>query len=93
MMMLSITSQNVQAAGKWKETLEGKEKGGSDEKQRDRLLPRRPTPFVFQSLVERWAGLDVLTTRCCMSLQVRFLLPREVKALAPFTHVRYMVER
>lgn len=94
MMMLSITSQNVQAAEKWKETPEAKERGGRDKKQRDGLLPLRPTPFVFQSLVVRWAGLDVLTTRCCMSLQVRFLLSREVKGVSGFQiYTRHIVER
>lgn len=37
-------------------------------------VPLRPTPLVFQSLVARWAGREVRTTRCCMSLQVKFLL-------------------
>lgn len=37
-------------------------------------VPLRPTPLVLQSLVSRWAGWEVRTTRCCMSLQVRFLL-------------------
>ena len=37
-------------------------------------VPLRPTPLVFQSLVSRWAGWEVRTTRCCMSLQVRLVL-------------------
>lgn len=40
-------------------------------------VPLRWTPLVFQSLVIRWAGWEVRTTRCCMSLQVRFLLEPE----------------
>lgn len=43
-------------------------------KQEGDAVPLRPTPLVLQSLVSRWAGWDVRTTRCCMSLHVRFLL-------------------
>lgn len=39
-------------------------------------LPLRPTPLVLQSTALRRPGWDVLTTRCCMSLQVRFMLHR-----------------
>lgn len=37
-------------------------------------LPLRPTPLSLQSMALRCPGWDVLTTRCCMSLQVRFIL-------------------
>lgn len=46
----------------------------AEEKQEGDAVPLRPTPLVLQSLVSRWAGWDVRTTRCCMSLHVRFLL-------------------
>lgn len=42
-------------------------------------LPLRPTPLLFQSVALRCPGCDVLTTRCCMSLQVRFILYRKEK--------------
>lgn len=44
-------------------------------------VPLRPTPLVLQSLVRRWLGCEVRTTRCCMSLQVRFLLEQKVIAV------------
>lgn len=36
----------------------------------DQASPLRPTPFRAQSSACRWAGLEALTTRCCMSRQV-----------------------
>lgn len=41
-------------------------------------VPLRPTPLVLQSFVRRWFGCEVRTTRCCMSLQVRFLLEAKI---------------
>lgn len=46
-------------------------------------LPLRPTPLLFQSVALRCPGCDVLTTRCCMSLQVRFILCRTGKKQKP----------
>lgn len=56
-------------------------------------VPLRPTPLVLQSLVSRWAGWEVRTTRCCMSLQVRFLLEHVYMQVHAETHAATRKEK
>lgn len=45
--------------------------------------PFRPTPLVTQSKAFRLAGFAVLTTMCCISLQVKSLLASRARAHIP----------
>jgi len=49
----------------------------------DDYSPFLPTPLITQSGACRFAGLAVLTTMCCMSLQVRSLFASRARAQMP----------
>lgn len=48
-----------------------------------KYLPFLPTPLVTQSIALRLAGFAVLTTMCCISLQVSSLFASRARAQIP----------